>query len=156
VAEAARYPGLTLSASIGLEALNPADLFTRAALAHSLLANLAGTVFDGGRLRQQVEIQNAVQERALVAYESAVLSALEETENALAALANTRRREAALNDAVQASRLAALLARQRYTAGSVDVHPAIHRGQPRLGPRGQRVRADPALQGSGRRLVVPD
>lgn len=125
VAEAARYPGLTLSASIGLEALNPADLFTRAALAHSLLANLAGTVFDGGRLRQQVEIQNAVQERALVAYESAVLTALEETENALAALANTRRREAALNGAVQASRLAALLARQRYTAGSVDFQTVL-------------------------------
>jgi multidrug efflux system outer membrane protein len=125
VAEAARYPGLSLSASIGLDALNPADLFTRAALAHSLLANLAGTVFDGGRLRRQVEIQNAVQERALVAYESAVLTALEETENALVALANTRQRETALKDAAEAARLAALLARHRYTAGSVDFQTVL-------------------------------
>ena len=125
VAEAARYPGLSLSASLGLEALNPADLLTRSALAHSLLARLAGTVFDGGRLRQQVEIQNAVQERALVAYESAVLTALEETENTLAALANSRLREAALKEAVEAARNAALLARHRYTAGSVDFQTVL-------------------------------
>lgn len=125
VAEAARYPGLVLTASIGLDALNPADLLTRAALTRSLLARLAGTVFDGGRLRQQVAIQNAVQERALVAYESAVLGALEEVENALAALANGRRKQAALTEAADAARNAALLARHRYTAGSVDFQTVL-------------------------------
>jgi multidrug efflux system outer membrane protein len=126
VAEAARYPGLTLSASIGLEALNPADLLTAGAFARSLVASLAGTVFDGGRLRQQVAIQNAVQEQALVGYETAVLTALEETENALVALANTRHRETALKDAVEAARLAALLARHRYTAGITDFQTVLN------------------------------
>ncbi len=125
VAEAARYPGLTLSASIGLDALKSADLLTRSALSHSLLASLAASVFDGGRLRHQVEIQNAVQDRALIAYESAVLTALEETENALTGLANARHRQAALQDATGAARLAALLAHDRYSSGSVDFQTVL-------------------------------
>ena len=126
VAEAARYPGLNLSASIGLDALNPADLLTRAALAHSVLARLVATVFDGGRLRQQVAIQSAVQERALVGYEKTVLTALEEVENALAALANGRAKAAALEQAVAAARNAALLAQNSYAAGTVDFQTVLN------------------------------
>jgi outer membrane protein TolC len=76
-------------------------------------------------LRQQVEIQRAVQERAQIAYESTVLIALEEVENALVGLANSRARHAALAEAVTAARNAALLARHRYTAGLVDFQTVL-------------------------------
>lgn len=124
-AVAARYPGITISGSIGLEALTLGALGTSGALTRSLLANVAGVIFDGGRLRSQVEIQSAIQERALIEYEAAVLAALEDVENTLVSFAETRRREAALRDAAEAARNAALLARHRYTAGLIDFQTVL-------------------------------
>jgi NodT family efflux transporter outer membrane factor (OMF) lipoprotein len=124
-AKAARYPGLSLSGSIGLEALTLGGLSASGAVTRILLASVGGTIFDGGRLRSQVEIQSAIQEQALIRYEAAVLSALEDVENALVSLSETRRREAALRDAAKAARNAALLARHRYTGGLIDFQTVL-------------------------------
>jgi NodT family efflux transporter outer membrane factor (OMF) lipoprotein len=122
---AARYPGLSLDASIGVEALTLGALDAGSAVTRSLLGTLAGVVFDGGRLRRQVEIQDAVQEQALIAYEAAVLTALEDVENALVSLSENRKRKIALAAAVEAARNAALLARYRYTAGLIDFQTVL-------------------------------
>ncbi|MNC85434.1 Toluene efflux pump outer membrane protein TtgI precursor [compost metagenome] len=90
------------------------------AAAHSLAASVATVIFDGGRLRDQMEIQSAIAEQALASYEGAILAALEEVENALVSLANTGQRAAALGSAAEAARNAALLARQRYESGLID------------------------------------
>jgi outer membrane protein, multidrug efflux system len=108
-AEAQRYPKLQLSGTIGIENI-----------ATSLIASIAGTIFDGGRLRQQVEIQSAVKDEALVAYRQAVLTALEDVEDALAALGNSTQRAASLRTAAESARNAATLARQRYEGGLAD------------------------------------
>ena len=57
------------------------------AVAGSVLGSLAAPIFNAGRIRQQINIQTAVQEQALVNYEATVLNALGEVENALVALA---------------------------------------------------------------------
>ncbi len=124
-AQAQRYPSFALRGSIGLEALTLGALGGADAIARSLLASVGATLFDGGRLRQQVEIQNALQEQALIAYEAAVLGALEEVENALVSLANSRQRQAALGGAAEAARNAALLARYRYSAGLIDFQTVL-------------------------------
>jgi outer membrane protein, multidrug efflux system len=125
VATAALYPGFQLSGSIGLDALNPADLLTRAAISRSLAASVVGTLFDGGRLRKHVEIQNAVQEQALVSYQTTLLTALKDVENALVALANSGQRREALSRAAEAAGNAATLARQRYASGLVDFQTVL-------------------------------
>jgi NodT family efflux transporter outer membrane factor (OMF) lipoprotein len=125
VAEANRYPSLTLTGSLGLDALKAGDLLSGDALAGSLLARVAGTLFDAGRLKQRVEIQDAVREQALIAYRSSVLTALEEVENALVALANSRQRQAMLRDAARAAGNAERLARQQYQAGLVDFQTVL-------------------------------
>ncbi len=129
VAEAARYPSLSLGASIGLEALTPSRLFDPGTTVRSLFASFAGTVFDAGRLRQQVEIRSAVQAQALANYESVVLAALEEVENALLAIAASRDRREALAAAVDAARNAALLARHRYASGLTDFQTVLDSGR---------------------------
>ena len=124
VAEAARYPSFNLSGSIGLEALTFGALGDNGA-STSLLAGLTSPVFNAGRLRAQVDIQDAVREQALVAYEQTVLGALQEVENALVALARSRERGQALARAVEAARNAALMAGQRYSAGLIDFQPVL-------------------------------
>lgn len=125
VAEAQRYPNLGLSGYLGLESLTLGGLTGGNALAGSLLASLTGTLFDGGRLQLGVEIQHAVQAQALAAYESAVLTALEDVENALAALDNGRRRGQTLGRAAQSAAAAEQLARQQYAAGLVDFETVL-------------------------------
>lgn len=125
VAEAERYPSFTLSGSLGLEALSVGALTGGDAAARTLLGGITAPIFDAGRIRQQIEIQSAVQEQAWVGYKSTVLAALEEVENALANLANTRQRQVNLQNATNAARLAALLARHRYTAGVTDFQTVL-------------------------------
>ena len=83
------------------------------------------TLFDRGRIRQQIEIQSAVQEQAVITYESTVLTALQEAENALVSFANSRARLASLTAAAGSARNAALLAQNRYTAGLVDFQTVL-------------------------------
>jgi NodT family efflux transporter outer membrane factor (OMF) lipoprotein len=126
-AMAARYPSFSLSGSLGLSAsaLSLGALASSDAVSRSLLTTLTAPIFDRGRIRQQIEIQDAVQEQALVSYETVVLTALKDVEDALVSLANSRLRQEALTQAVEAARNAALLARQRYTVGITDFQTVL-------------------------------
>lgn len=125
VAEAARYPSFKLSGSIGLEALTLGGLAGASALKSSLLGGIAAPVFDAGKLRSQVAIQDAVREQAQVAYEQSVLTALQEVENALVALSRNQERQQALTSASKAALSAAEMARQRYSAGLIDFQSVV-------------------------------
>lgn len=124
-AEAALYPSFNLSGSIGVEALSLGNLGNGDAGAWSLLAGITAPIFEGGRLRAQVEAQDAVREQALAAYGKTVLTALEEVENALVALSKNHERELSLNTAVDSARTAETLARERYSAGLIDFQSVL-------------------------------
>lgn len=123
-AQAARYPGISLSGSIGVESL-AFDTLANGTVARSFVASIAAALFDGGKRRQQVAAQEAVRERALIAYEKTVLTALEDVENGLTAFARSKERQAALRAAAEAARNAAQLARQRYTSGLIDFQTVL-------------------------------
>ena len=125
VAEAARFPSLALGGSVGLESLTFQGLGEGGAFVGRLAVSLAAPLFDAGRRRAQVEAQSAVQERALRTYEAAVLAALEDVENALVQLASARLRRAALLQAAEAARNAAVFAEQRYAAGITDFQTVL-------------------------------
>ncbi|ACG74817.1 RND efflux system, outer membrane lipoprotein, NodT family [Anaeromyxobacter sp. K] len=119
VAQAARFPSLTLSGSIGLEALAAGDLVAGNAVTSSLGAGLLAPIFDAGRLARAVEVQAAVLDESLLAYRAAVLTALQEVEDALYAFDREQARRAALAEAEGAASQAAALARDQYQAGLV-------------------------------------
>ena len=123
-AKAARYPGFSLRGSLGTDVVTGA-LTGGTSVVASLVAGVAQTIFDAGRIRQQIEIQGAAQEQAVATYEGTVLTALEDVENALVALEQDRERLAALTTAVEASRNAALLSRQQYAAGLADFQTVL-------------------------------
>jgi multidrug efflux system outer membrane protein len=135
-AKDAQYPSFTLTGSLVLQQVMGASAGFVTGGASSIamngtstVASFAGsvvqTLFDAGRIRQQIEIQSAVQEQAVISYESTVLTAFQEAENALASFANSRERLASLNVAVGSARNAALLARNRYTAGLTDFQTVL-------------------------------
>lgn len=123
-AQAARYPNFSLSGSIGLDSL-AFDKLADGTVSRSFIASIAATIFDAGRLKQQVVAQDAVREQAMIAYESTVLTALEEVENGLVAFARSKERQKALLAAAEAARNAAQLARHRYSSGLIDFQTVL-------------------------------
>ncbi len=120
MAEAELYPKFRLAGSIGLEAFNTNDLFEWASRTWSVGPGISWKVFDAGAVKRNIEIQTAVQEQTLAAWEATVLGALEEVENALSTYAQEQVRRDHLAAAVDAARQAEVLASQKYQAGLVD------------------------------------
>jgi len=125
VAKARRLPSLSLAGSIGLEALVPGDLLLGDALAASGRSSLGWALFDAGRLRTQVTVEDARRAQALAAWRAAVLTALEDVNNTLTSYANEQSRRASLANAAEAARLAADLARDQYTSGLIDFQTVL-------------------------------
>ena len=117
VATAELYPKISLTGAFGLDSLSSADFLKWESRAWSLGPSIRWPIFAGGRIRAQIEVQNAQQEQALAAYERSVLGALEEVEDALVAYLREGDRRRALDEAVVANRRAVDLAEDLYKKG---------------------------------------
>jgi len=118
VAQAALYPGLSLGGTIstGPGALgNPFALITGQAF-----ANIAQTIFDGGRLRSVVSAQRDATQGAFASYQQIVLIALADVENAIVALRSANQRQVQFDLAQGSATNSATLARQQYRSGLID------------------------------------
>ncbi len=142
VAIAELYPKLTLGGTIGLEASSSASLFDAASRVFSLGPRLQWNLFDGGRTRQQIEVQGAVQEQALVDYERTILTALEDVENAVTAFAQEQLRHRSLQTASDSAQRAAQLAETRYLGGETDYLAVLDAPRSRLGAQDELARSE--------------
>ena len=87
----------------------------------------AALIFDdiAAAIRSNIEVQSALQEQALIQYEAAVLTALEDVENALVAYAKEQHRRASLGEATQAAENAVDLAQSQYLSGLIDFNNVL-------------------------------
>ena len=120
VAEADLYPKLSLTGSLGLESVKLADLATGASRFWSIGPTLSWPIFDAGRIRANIAVQDARTEQQLTTYEQTVLRSLEEVENALVAYSREQVRHAQLAEAVEANRRAVELSNELYIRGLGD------------------------------------
>lgn len=146
--QAQRFPSLNLSASFGWQAYSFGALGSTASITRAVAGTLAATLFDGGRLKQQVEVQSTVQEQALISYQSGVLSALEEVENALTGYAAARERVDARQAAAEAARTAADLSRKLYQSGLADFQQVLETQRSQLSAEDGLAAADATLRTS--------
>jgi NodT family efflux transporter outer membrane factor (OMF) lipoprotein len=114
------YPKFQLSGSIGLESVDSADILGTASRSWRFGPSFYWPLFDGGKIRRNIEVRSALQEQALIQYRSVVLAALEEVENALTAYVEEQRRRQALAEGAQAAKVAAGLAQDKYQNGLQD------------------------------------
>jgi NodT family efflux transporter outer membrane factor (OMF) lipoprotein len=125
VAELERLPTITLSGSIGLEALRTGTVFSPEAaartLAGNLMAGLAQPLFEGGRITANIRISESQAKQLVYAYETTVLKALSEVENALVAIRRLSERLDVLKKADASASEATELATCQYQAGEVDL-----------------------------------
>lgn len=124
-AKAARFPSFSLQGSLTSADATFGDMVSLESVTRRLVGNLTAPILNWGRIRNQIRIQSEAQEQALIHYETTVLGALQEVEDAIVSLANTRRRQVSLAAAAEASRAAAEMARQRYSAGLVSYQTVL-------------------------------
>jgi outer membrane protein, multidrug efflux system len=120
VAVANLFPHFFLNGSGGTEAANFPGLANWGNRFWSVGPSVTWDVFDAGQVWAQVQVQNELEQQALLTYHQAVLSALQDVENALVAYAKEQQHRAALADAVVANRRAVDISTQLYREGLTD------------------------------------
>jgi NodT family efflux transporter outer membrane factor (OMF) lipoprotein len=120
VATAELYPQFTLSGSFAFESFSLEDWIEKQARSFSFGPAFRWNIFDAGRIRSNIELQDALTEEALVSYEQTVLGAVEEVENAIAAYLQERDRFGALRRSVIAARESVRLVETLYRTGLTD------------------------------------
>jgi len=120
VAVSAWYPQFSLTGSYGYESEKVRTLLRSGYSLWSIGPSVTWPIFTAGRITATVEVQKAAEEQAFLAYQKAVLTALQDVENSLVAFSLEQRHRELLGQAVAANTKAVSLATQLYKQGLTD------------------------------------
>ena len=120
------------------------DIFDLQDIAYSITTQLTAPLFQGGRLRAQVEAQRATLQAEVETYVQTALNAFTEVENALDAENRLARREAALRISLDEARAAEDRLRRRYVEGLATILQLLDAQTRRLNAEGQLISAQAA------------
>lgn len=120
VAQAAWFPDLTLSAQGGFRSGQWAQWLTAPFSFWSVGPALAMTLFDGGARSARVDQARARYEVETAAWRQTVLTALQEVEDYLVALASLEQEQTTQGRALASARESLRLTRNQYDAGLID------------------------------------
>ncbi len=125
MATADLFPKFSLLGMAGLESVSAGDWWTGGSRIWTFGPTMQWRIFDAGRIRANIRVQNARQEQALASYEQTVLNAFEEVENALVAYAKEQVRYHSLAASGKAAWESVAIARDRYKNGLTDFLPVL-------------------------------
>lgn len=130
VARADLYPSFSLSGSIGYQSSSAGsstteDLFDSDSLFLSAGPSFRWNIFNYGRLKNNVRVQDARFQQSLLGYRQTVLNAYREVEDAMVAFSQSRRETAFRADSAAAALRAVDIANTRYREGAVDFQRVI-------------------------------
>jgi NodT family efflux transporter outer membrane factor (OMF) lipoprotein len=125
VAKANLYPSLSLSGAFGFSADNEfnnslADMFNWQGHALNAGAGLVMPILNYGRIMNQVRVQDAQFQAAILNYQNTVLTAEQEVENGLVSFVDEQQTLVSLRRAADSARRSTELAMSQYKAGQTD------------------------------------
>jgi NodT family efflux transporter outer membrane factor (OMF) lipoprotein len=129
------FPRLFLGAAFGRESVNINGGAMGAARFTNAAALLAMPIFNAGRTQAINDMAESAQKEAAIRYESAMVSALEDVENALVTLGSERQRAQSLHASANAAVAALGHARSLYQRGQVDLLPLLDAQRAELAAR---------------------
>ena len=119
-ARAAFLPQLALTGNDGFASTAVSALLHGPSIAWDAGGTLLQTVFDGGKLIGQKNLAKAMQQELMASYQSAVLNAYADVENALGQVTNSSRAESHLVRMIEAAREAFEISQLQYRQGATD------------------------------------
>ena len=107
----------------------------------SFVGSLAQPIFEGGRIRANIERAEAARDERTAAFANSVLTALSEVEIALAADAWLAKQETALTTAVEEAGESVELSEDRFRSGLTDILNVLESRRRNFGARSELLRA---------------
>jgi NodT family efflux transporter outer membrane factor (OMF) lipoprotein len=120
VATADLFPQFSLTGETGLQSLQLKKLLRGSSWFYSLGPSVNWDLFDAGRVRANIDLQNSLQRQALEQYQATVLQALSDVDTALVTYDQEQAKRVSLAQAVQSNQRAYDLSLQLYTRGLLD------------------------------------
>ena len=121
VAIAEFYPTVRLTGSPSFQAIEPRNLFLASSLQYMNVGpSVTLPIFEGGRLKANLVLQEKSQQEAAIAYHRTVLSAWHDVVNALTSYKTEQARRERLRAQVEHAKEALVLARSRYDQGVAE------------------------------------
>lgn len=114
------FPRFSLLGSFNFQETDFGRLFTDPTRTGSVGPRVSWQIFQGGAIKANVKLQEALKDEAFINYQKTVLNAIAEVENALVSIAREQEHSNALYRAVMANRRAVQLAVKLYTEGQTD------------------------------------
>lgn len=114
----ARFPRISLGATLATSAERPADLFAN--WLASIAGQLTAPVFDAGQRKAEVRNREAIVRQQLAAYGSSVINAFAEVENSLSRESTAARRVTSLRTQLEIARQTWRQLRVQYLNGVTD------------------------------------
>ncbi|MDH4099603.1 MAG: efflux transporter outer membrane subunit [Nitrospirota bacterium] len=145
VATADLFPRFSLTGSFGLQGGEARDLGFSSSRFWSVGPTVRWPVFDAGRIRANIKVQNERQEQALTLYEQTVLRALEDVENSLVAWQREQARRESLTQAVDAGRQSLAMSSELFTKGLINFLDVIEVEKSLVEAESQLARSESAV-----------
>ncbi len=123
-AQAAFFPTVSITSSLGTESTAFSKLLNSSSFAWGVSPQIYIPIFQAGRLVSQKSVALSKHKAALEDYKSAVLKAVRETEDALAKSSLSKRRYLELEKAAKAARKVADITQAQYESGVADYFQA--------------------------------
>jgi outer membrane protein, multidrug efflux system len=120
VARAQFFPSLSISASGGVGGDSLSTIFDPAGKTIYGLGTLAQPLFEGGKLRGQLQLSQETKQEMVLTYQKTIAGAFRDVSNALIALNKQRANREQQEKLVAAAQDATRLARIRYQGGSTS------------------------------------
>jgi outer membrane protein TolC len=120
ISQADLYPSFVLAGSIGVAGSSFSDQFDSAATTGFFTPFFKWNIFNYGRIKNNVRVQDARFEQAITSYQNAALAAAKEVQDGLQGFLRTQEQVGYLQSAVTASGRAAELALVQYREGATD------------------------------------
>ena len=117
ITRAAFYPSIMLGSTFGTDSRDLASLFDAPSLLWSFGLSAAQSLFDGGRLRANLEFSRAGYDATVANYRRVVLIAMQEVEDGITGLVALRRAASQARTATTAARRVLDMTTARYEGG---------------------------------------
>jgi len=117
VAQAMRFPAISLTGVFGLSSAELSSFLTGESVIWGVGGTLLGPIFNFGKNKRRVEIENERTLQAAYSYENSVLRAFQEVEDALVSIDTYNRELIARENQKTAALNAATLSKDRYNGG---------------------------------------
>jgi NodT family efflux transporter outer membrane factor (OMF) lipoprotein len=148
VATSDLFPKFYLTGAAGYQSVGAGDWFSSSSSFWSIGPSVQWKIFDAGKVRATIRVQDARQEEALATYERTVLTAFEEVENGLVSYAKEQVRRGSLEEAVASSRKSLDLANRLYSNGLTDYLRVLDAERSLYSAEDNLAQSDKAISGN--------